>query len=83
MPLQVLPKEITALPVFPDGPREIYAFFVGGDQAEEMALVVWNGSGFGHWGIVICPSDKGKKALESLKGTLVPWGDGVYFYKDW
>jgi hypothetical protein len=61
--------------MFPKGEVVIMTVWVG---ANRDALLFVTGSGFGHWGLLVCkdPKDRqfGKKSAYSY------WQDGIYFY---
>jgi hypothetical protein len=78
-----IPREIAELPMFAAEGSEIAVWAVGntGDKPRGLAFVT--GSGFGHWGIVVCAFENGEQAAKSLHGKVILWGDGVFFYKDW
>jgi len=75
-----VPKEIAALPLFAQAGSEIDVGGVGMENGHVEGLAFTTGSGFGHWGIVICPSRDGEKIAHTLNGKIIPWEDGVYFF---
>src|SRR3990172_9210888 len=77
-PRSELPKELTSLPLFaPEGAR---GMDVGWVMEDPNSLMFTVGSGFGHWGIVVCRDPDDRKVHEVLGGHLVQWGEGIYFY---
>jgi len=78
-----LPKAITALPIFSDEPKGIVT---GNPLGNTNTLSFSIGSGFGHWGIVVCRYEKDQQQLTNdawFKPRLKLWEDGVYFYSDY
>lgn len=74
-----IPNEISSLPLFAQGGSSIETWTVS-DANGNRGLAFVTGSGFGHWGIVVCPFPDGEKAAKSLHGTITPWEDGLYFW---
>jgi hypothetical protein len=70
-----MPKGIRALPLFSESPDLIETFWAtsNGD-----GLAFLNGSGFGHWGIVVCRKESSRE-FDGWPGYKY-WGDGIYFY---
>ena len=77
-----LPKELTSLPIFSDDPKGIVDSYPLGNT-NVLSFVI--GSGFGHWGIVVCRSEREQKQPTGddwFKPRLTPWAEGVYFYSE-
>ena len=77
-----LPKELTSLPIFADEPKGIVESYPLGNT-NILSFVI--GSGFGHWGVVVCRSEQEQKQLigdDWFKPRLTPWAEGVYFYSE-
>jgi hypothetical protein len=81
IPDSKLPPLITRLPVFSYGTNDVTAIWNGECTN---ALMFVTGGGFGHWGVVVCPTnDPQRQRMVSRYGRkLEAWGDGVYFYHD-
>ena len=77
---QIVPKEIASLPLFASDGSEIYVSDLAVTNGKPQGILFWTGSGFGHWGIAVCPFPGGEKAARVLKGEITPWDDGVYFF---
>jgi hypothetical protein len=71
-----VPAEVRSLPLFAQPGSTIDTWSVGDPRG--VAFVT--GSGFGHWGVVVCPFKDGERAARTLHGTITPWEDGVYFW---
>lgn len=78
-----LPRQVAELPFFVQQPNDIAVWAVGSPGGERRGLAFVTGSGFGHWGIVVCPFENGTEAANTLHGKVIPWGDGVFFFKEW
>ena len=78
-----LPRRITELPFFVQQPNDVAVWAVGSPGGERRGLAFVTGSGFGHWGIVVCPFENGTEAANTLHGKVIPWEDGVFFFKEW
>jgi len=74
-----VPAEVRALPLFTQPGSTIDTWSVG-DSDGNRGLAFVTGSGFGHWGVVVCPFKDGERAASTLHGTITPWEDGVYFW---
>ena len=79
IPLKEVPTIIKSLPIFEEGPQEIEASF-SDDRKSGILFIV--GSGFGHWGILICKNEIDQSIKERFGRRLIPWEKGVYFYKE-
>jgi len=80
IPISALPREITSLPIFaPEGASDMYVGRVRGDSN---ALMFITGSGFGHWGMVVCQTEDDRKVRADFGKRLIPWEHGVYFYRE-
>jgi hypothetical protein len=75
-----IPKLISALPLFALNGSEISVGIVGDERDGGPAIDFTTGSGFGHWGIIVCQSKESDRAARRLNGKIFPWEDGVYFY---
>jgi hypothetical protein len=78
-----LPKDITLLPIFSDDPTNIVVVCPLGNT-NILSFVI--GSGFGHWGIVVCRDEKdAQQLLEDAwhRPRLTSWADGVFFYSEY
>lgn len=76
-----IPKEITSLPFFSDDTNSIVADRFSLDrEGSTNALWFWEGSGFGHWGILICTNGEHLDKLKLIQGKVLPWKDGVFFW---
>ena len=76
------PTQISSLPIFSDAPTNIDTGFPLGNTN---ILSFHIGSGFGHWGLVVCLQDQDSQQLTNdpwFKPRLTPWSDGIYFYSD-
>jgi hypothetical protein len=76
VPVGALPKSIALLD--DRGEPEEARFFRGQTHADETLFVQW-GSGFGHWGVFICPFG-GRPQTNGFVGSFDPWEDGVVFW---
>ena len=74
-----LPKEITTLPLFPEGPESVSAYWLVSDSN---ALMFVAGGGFGHWGIVVSRVDGDRQVVKLLGYRVTPWTNGVFFYSE-
>ncbi len=72
-----LPTEITSLPIFALSRENIDSWHITTN-----ALIFTTGSGFGHWGIVVCRAGSEREATNSLHAVVIPWDDGVFFWKE-
>jgi hypothetical protein len=77
-----IPRQIAELPLFAAKGSQNAVWAVGNTHGEPQGLAFVTGSGFGHWGIVVCPFENGGQAMKSLHGKVIPWGDGVYFFTE-
>lgn len=68
-------RGIRSLPIFSESPDFIETTWV---TTNSDGLAFLNGSGFGHWGIVVCQNDKSRE-FDGWPGYRY-WGDGIYFY---
>jgi hypothetical protein len=75
-----IPQEIAKLPLFAKEGSYIDTSLVGNKRGEPRGIAFITGSGFGHWGIVICPFDDSQEVVRTLHGKVVPWDDGVFFF---
>jgi len=78
-----LPRALVSLPIFSDDPTNIVTGYPLGNT-NILAFTI--GSGFGHWGIVVCRYEKDAEQLlqdAREKSRLTPWADGIYFYSDY
>ncbi len=74
-----VPNEILSLPFF----KEEGGSHVGVGRVENgKALFFMQGGGFASQGIIVCFSDDALKNTV-LRGTIIRWDDGVYFWADW
>jgi hypothetical protein len=85
IPSKEVPGQISALPILSEAAGEVEAIFLTEDKTGTNAVMFEIGSGFGHWGIIVCPSDNEdcRKARSGLAGTVIPWQEGVYFWASW
>lgn len=74
-----IPTEVRSLPLFAQDGSSIDTWAVSDAQGNR-GLAFVTGSGFGHWGVVVCLSQDAEKAAKTLHGTIMPWEDGVYFW---
>jgi hypothetical protein len=77
-----IPREIAELPLFAAEGSEIVVWAVGNTWNEPRGLAFVTGSGFGHWGIVVCPFENGEQVTKSLHGKVIPWEAGVFFFTE-
>jgi hypothetical protein len=78
-----VPRQITDLPLFSGEGTHIAIWTVGDLHGERRGLAFVTGSGFGHWGIVVCPFADAQETARTLHGRVVPWENGVFFFKEW
>ncbi len=78
-----VPKVVADLPIFRGEAALITVWGVGNKKREERGLAFVTGSGFGHWGIVVCPYEDGEEAARTLRGKVIPWDNDVFFFKEW
>lgn len=78
-PLNV-PSKISSLNFFKDSTGGILFQFLTTNSPGSNAFMFSDGSGFGHWGIIVCPASQNTFVLSSLTGKVVPWDAGVYFW---
>ena len=71
-----LPSQIQSLPIFSFDPAHIDIEC----QEDRNVLSLTEGSGFGHWGMVVLRP--GYSADFLTNAEYVAWGDGVYFYDE-
>jgi hypothetical protein len=71
------PIEITSLPIFADDPADVS---ITSMTTNNSVLMIFVGSGFGHWGIVVARPGHDSEIPRERRKRLTPWGDGVYFY---
>jgi len=85
IPSKLVPKEISSLPILSEAMGLVEASYLTDDKTGTNAVIFEIGSGGGSWGIIVCPTetDNCRKARSGLKGTVIPWEDGVYFLADW
>ena len=77
-----LPKEITSLPIFSDDPKGIdVGYPLGNTNILDFSI----GSGFGHWGIIVCRGSADEQQLTNdawFRPRVKAWGSGVFFSSD-
>lgn len=78
-PLSQFPEPISTLPILGQSNAPVWI----STTMDGKGLVLVSGSGFGHCGIVVCLDENGKQSVTTLRGKVIPWGYGVFFYKDW
>ena len=74
-----LPKEITSLPIFADGPTNIAVC----GTASSNVLILFIGGGFGHWGLIVARPGHDREISRWHRARVTPWEDGVYFYSEY
>jgi len=78
IPTNEIPKIIFSLPVFQGAPPEyIRAFALHTNE-----LMFMTGSGFGHWGVIVCNDATNNDLAKAYGNRVTLWGDGVYFYRE-
>ena len=78
IPLDQWPKEIRNIALFPDSVGDL-SLWVFDSSLGTQALGLVAGGGFGHWGIIVCIDSN---SVPKTMGKVVPWEDGVYFWRD-
>jgi hypothetical protein len=78
IPYEEIPKVIFSLPFFVSGEPTNYILAYA---CETNALMFATGSGFGHWGIIVCKDANDKSVANGYGNEVTLWGDGVYFYR--
>lgn len=78
IPTDQIPMAIASLPVFLGAPRTD----IDGSVCDQGELFFMTGSGFGHWGILICRDKTVDMPKQFPKGKLTWWGDGVFFFSE-
>ena len=73
------PDMIRSMPLFVGQDSEVAIW----ESRDGAALAFTTGGGFGHWGIIACVSEGNPEPAKSFHGTTIPWGNGIFFYKDW
>jgi hypothetical protein len=71
-----LPIQVQSLPIFSFDPTHIDVEC----QEDRNVLSLTEGSGFGHWGMVVLRPGYSKDFTTNVE--YIPWGDGVYFYDE-
>ena len=77
-----IPEKLRTLPILSEGADDISAL---SDRSGTNFMELSVGGGFARQGIVVCLTDSpsNQKELHALKGTVIPWEQGVYFWADW
>jgi hypothetical protein len=77
-----LPKEITELAIFAEDPAHIDAGWRYDDRnpTAPTAMMFTTGAGL-HWGVVVFISTTYHESDPWFRKRLIPWGDGVYFFR--
>jgi hypothetical protein len=75
VPFDKVPKTIKSMPIFSKDPDLIITWWVA---TNDDALAFVNGSGFGHWGIVVCQNENSRE-FDGWAGYTY-WTNGIYFY---
>jgi hypothetical protein len=78
IPENAIPKTITSLPVF----RSAAPADISGIVLNTNAIMFYTGSGFGHWGIVLCKNPLDETVPKSYGKKVTPWDQGIYFYRE-
>jgi hypothetical protein len=80
-----VPQEVRALPIFasPEEKDAIMGFWTWDGADPRGAAHFLTGSGFGHWGIAVSRLPDSPAATNGIHGAAVPWGEGVFFVRDW
>jgi len=78
-----VPRQVAELPFFVQQTNDVAVWAVGSPSGERRGLAFVTGSGFGHWGIVVCPFENGTETARTLHGKVIPWEDGVFFFREW
>lgn len=81
IPDSEIPSSITGLPVFSHHTNDVTAIWNG--ECTNAVMFV-TGGGFGHWGIVVCPTNdpQQQRMVFRYGRKLEAWGGGIYFYHD-
>ena len=79
IPASEIPETLYSLPIFLNAKAKEIDGFVS--HKDELTFMV--GSGFGHWGIVVCRDETTRvlKGVEVHRAT--PWADGIFFYSEY
>jgi len=81
IPYDEIPKVISSLPFFVSGEPTNYII---ASALDTNTIIFMTGSGFGHWGIIVCKDEQNKRVVKAAKrdgDELTLWGNGVYFYR--
>jgi hypothetical protein len=78
VPIDKWPKEIRDIALFQKGVEDIHPIIFK-TTSNTNALGLMAGSGFGHWGIIVCPDTN---SIPLPSGEIVAWENGVYFWLD-
>jgi hypothetical protein len=78
MPFSEVPKEIKSLPVFSTLPAEERLVMTAWAGTNGNALMFVAGSGFGHWGLLVCKDPKDRQ-FDNMPAFSY-WENGIYFY---
>jgi hypothetical protein len=77
IPSTEVPSILSSLPIFAEDSTNISVNWIGGSEA----LMFHIGSGFGHWGIIVCRRGTNSISDKWMVERITPWGDGVFFYR--
>jgi hypothetical protein len=75
VPFDQIPMAIKSMPIFSNAPNLIITWWVTTNN-DSLAFV--NGSGFGHWGVVVCQNENSRE-FDGWTGYTY-WTNGIYFY---
>jgi hypothetical protein len=76
IPCAEVPKPVYSLPLFLSGSADdIEAYVCDKDE-----LMFMTGSGFGHWGILVCKDEMSEPVKDVRYKT---WGDGIFFFSEY
>lgn len=76
VPVDQWPKEIRDIALFQDDVGDLHPMIFPSSSGKD-ALGLVAGSGFGHWGIIVCSDTN---SVPKTEGTVVPWEVGVFFW---
>jgi hypothetical protein len=79
IPASEIPEKLYSLPLFLGASRSEIMGFVS--SKDELMFMV--GSGFGHWGIVVCKDETSQIAKGMDVHRIKLWGDGIFFYSEY
>jgi hypothetical protein len=77
---RAVPTEVSELPLFAQDGVRFMTSDITGPSGELRGILFLTWSGFGHWGLIVCPSGHDPKLVNHLHGRIVPWENGVSFF---